>query len=101
MIWYVFSNSMADNITDGQKVTVTGVLVSKDLSAIESDGPGVFIIQTSDKENITVELSSGESACNRDAIRIPNVEVGGMVKASGDRRDGGVIQICERGTYIE
>ena len=108
--WYVWVKNATDkknttknsqqNITEGSRVTYTGNIKSVDLSAMPTDGSGVFVINADNLE-VTIHLSSGQSTCDRTAITVPNVKVNDNVKVSGDKASDGIVRVCESGTYIQ
>ena len=93
-------------VEDTKRITYVGTIESLDLSVMATDGPGVFVIRSSEGL-VTVHLDSGESACDRDAIKLPTVKVGGKglsvgdtIEVRGDKGADQIVRICETGTYV-
>lgn len=108
--WYVFgknrnsatnqgASSSQSIVTNGKTVSFTGKVESVDLSAMASDGPGVFKINTG-QQSITVHLDAGESSCDREAITAPHITAGNTVQVKGTKASNGIVLICDKGTYI-
>jgi hypothetical protein len=80
-------------------LSYAGRLTSIDTSAMATDGPGVYLVDVNGQK-IIVHLDAGESACDRDAIKVPDVKVGDSVRVKGDKGSDGIVRICKAGTYI-
>lgn len=102
--WYILSRGrQQDTQQDNANRTVRfdGQLVSKDLSMMETDGPGVFIVKLVSQEHVAVNIDAGESACDRDAIKLPEKVVGDRVQVSATLSKDGILRVCNAGTYIK
>lgn len=94
------NQSKTTTTSDAERVSYTGQLESVDTKGMATDAPGIYKIRV-DNSTITVGLDAGESACDRTAIRVPEVKVGDKVSVSGDRGVDSIIQVCATGTYIK
>ena len=94
------NQSKTTTTSDAKRVSYTGQLESVDTKGMATDSPGIYKVRV-DNSTVIVGLYAGESACDRTAIRIPEVKVGDKVSVSGDRGTDGIVQVCATGTYIK
>jgi hypothetical protein len=108
--WYIADNKDTTIQTTSSKpqdiggeaiVTSKGKIVSMDLSRMASDGPGLFTIKTASQNDLTVDLIGGESNCDKDAIKVPDVKIGDEVSIKGVKSSDGSLVVCTAGTYIK
>lgn len=95
----LFINS--NNLTEGKRVSYTGRVEAIDLAGTANGRPGIYKIKPLREEAVTIYLHTGETACDKIAIKVPEVNIGAIVKVHGDKGDDGIIQVCEAGTYIK
>lgn len=89
------------NSATAQHVSLSGTVTAIDLSAMERDGPGYYTVKLSDNSTVIIQLASGESTCDPQAITVPkDVSVGSQIIAS-TVHEGDKYNVCQTGTYIK
>ena len=88
----------------GDYMTVRGTVTSVDLSKMQVDGEGIYMVQGDRNKMYEVRLASGESSCEiynqNDEGVIGKVQRGASVEVRGKNRDG-TLAICDANTYIK
>lgn len=83
---------------------VRGTVTSVDVSKMQVDGEGIYMVQGDQNKTYEVRLASGESSCEiynqNDRGVIGKVQRGASVEVRGKNRNG-VLAICDAGTYIK
>ena len=83
----------------GKELEIIGKVTLIDLKPLQTDSSGIINI-LSNNISYTLYLSPGMSNCDKDAIKIPSLNVGDTASAKVVLEDVNTLVVCDSGTYI-
>lgn len=93
-------STQVDQSAGGDYGTVSGEVVSIDMSGQQTDRDGVYVVKLSDGTTYGVLLPARKALCDEAAVNVSStVKVGAKVDVRGKLRDK-TLRVCDAGTYL-